>query len=60
MINRPFFGRCFGFFERQAMITEQKIDNTVPEHICAVIMACLSKNPKHRPKKGRFIMPDAW
>jgi hypothetical protein len=40
------------------VIVEQGIKNTVPEHICAAIMACLSKNPDHRPKKTRLITAD--
>ena len=37
------------------VIVEQGIKNTVPEHICAAIMACLLKNPDHRPKKACLI-----
>jgi serine/threonine protein kinase len=39
-------------------IAEQEIDNIIPEHICAVVMACLSKNPDHRPKKAQLITAD--
>ena len=37
------------------VISEQGISSTIPEHICAAIMACLSKTPDHRPKKARLI-----
>ena len=40
------------------LMSENGISNTVPEHICAVIMACLSQNPDHRPKKSRLITVD--
>jgi serine/threonine protein kinase len=37
------------------VIAEQGIENIIPEHICAVVMACLSKNQDHRPKKAQSI-----
>ena len=40
------------------VLAEQKIDNPVPEHIFAVIMACLSKDSNHRPKKAKLITAD--
>ena len=37
------------------VITEQKINNSVPQHVCDLIMACLSKDQSKRPDKAVSI-----
>ena len=42
----------------EKILKENEIRHTIPEHICAVTMACLSKNPDHRPQKAKLIAAD--
>jgi serine/threonine protein kinase len=37
------------------VIAEQKINNSVPQPVCELIMACLSKDQSKRPDKAMFI-----